>query len=147
MRTLHSNSIEDTKKIAADVLHKCSSTNHVLLLSGDLGSGKTAFVKKLAEHMGVADTVTSPTFIIMSVYNTDHSQFKRLVHADMYRFESFTPGQVKELGLQEYLNDPESLVVIEWPEKLIEPPVGAGLDFVVTGETSRDIAVTGLGDA
>ena len=83
----------------------------VLCLEGDLGAGKTLFVQHLARAMGVTDEVTSPTFNLMNVYKGRMT----ICHFDLYRLESDL--ELEEIGFYEYAEDPEGLVVIEWPDK------------------------------
>lgn len=85
----------------------------VWALHGPLGAGKTTFVRGLARALGVpTDEVTSPTFGLCHVYRGDRLE---LVHADLYRVED--PTELDEAGLTELLDDPERLVVVEWPER------------------------------
>jgi tRNA threonylcarbamoyladenosine biosynthesis protein TsaE len=91
----------------------------VLALTGDLGAGKTAFVKAVAKELGITEHITSPTFVIMKMYETpvtNESGFKRLVHIDAYRLES--AHELEVLGWNELLADPDALIAIEWPEKV-----------------------------
>jgi tRNA threonylcarbamoyladenosine biosynthesis protein TsaE len=89
----------------------------VLQLVGDLGAGKTTFVKALAKSMGIAEIVNSPTFVVMKIYYpTIKKNFERLVHIDAYRFED--SSEVNSLRLDTYFNDPKTLVCVEWPERL-----------------------------
>ena len=86
-----SKSLADTQKIAGEVLVKLKAT--VLLLEGDLGSGKTAFVKGAAKFFAVQKNITSPTFVIMKIYPLTQakslkSDEKKLVHIDAYRLSS-----------------------------------------------------------
>ncbi|MDB6165146.1 MAG: tsaE [Lacunisphaera sp.] len=83
-----------------------------LALHGDMGVGKTTFVQGLAQGLGVAEQVTSPTFAIYSIYR---GASRRLVHLDAYRLES--GQQVDALLLDEFLISPWCLAV-EWPEKV-----------------------------
>ena len=84
-----------------------------LLLYGNLGTGKTTFVKGLAEGLGIApDYVRSPTFTLINMYPGSQLQ---LVHADFYRLEN--EDEIAELGLDELL-DKNSVLAVEWPEKL-----------------------------
>ena len=100
----------------ADATVRTGDTNGaaVIGLSGHLGAGKTAFVKAVARELGVAGEVTSPTFVIMKIYETEHQVFKRLVHIDAYRLER--RADLEALRFEEIVSDPNSLVMIEWPE-------------------------------
>lgn len=110
-----------------------------LTLTGDLGAGKTTFMQALAKELGVQDVVTSPTFVVLRVYDTKHPHFTRLVHMDAYRFES--PDEVLPLGLSTYFSDSQTLVCIEWPERLGKhlPSSCHTLSFRVVDEVTRDI--------
>ena len=90
--------------------------NNLICLWGDLGSGKTTLVKGIAKALGVKSTITSPSFLIFKVYETKHKKYKKLVHVDLYRLEKNV--NFNKLGLEEYLNDPATLCVIEWPIKI-----------------------------
>ena len=86
----------------------------VLCLAGDLGAGKTLFVQNLAKAMGVTEEVTSPTFNLMIVYEGRMT----IYHFDLYRLESEL--ELEEIGFYEYTDNPQGLVVIEWPDKFPE---------------------------
>ena len=90
----------------------------VLTLSGPLGAGKTVFVKCLAEVLGVSETVTSPSFIIRRDYATADDIFIRLVHIDAYRLED--PSEIQSIGWSDILHSSDTLVAIEWPERVTE---------------------------
>lgn len=85
----------------------------VLLLHGDLGAGKTTFVKGLAKGLGVKDAseVKSPTFVIMHVYKTRIP----LYHFDLYRLEK--GADLDGIGFQDFLNDPAAIACVEWAER------------------------------
>lgn len=93
----------------------------VLLLIGDLGTGKTTFVQGLAEGLGVGDRARSPTFTMVHSY--EGGRFP-LVHVDLYRCTS--PAEVFDLGLDE-LFEPPSVAAVEWGEKAFEI---AGRDYL-----------------
>jgi len=86
-----------------------------MLLSGDLGAGKTTFVQALAKALGVTEPVQSPTYVLMKKYQTTSSKFQTLVHVDLYRLEK--PEELETLKLEEMFADPGALVAIEWPER------------------------------
>jgi len=70
----------------------------------------------VAMGLGVKKNITSPTFVIMKVYDVaKHDKIKKLVHIDAYRVEA---DDLFQIGLEEYLNDPETVVFIEWGEKV-----------------------------
>jgi len=97
-------------------------TATVVGLSGELGSGKTAFTKCVASALGVTETVTSPTFILEKIYSIPAgsvlgSRFATLVHIDAYRMDS--AKEMRALNWEEIVLDQRNLVFIEWPEQVI----------------------------
>jgi tRNA threonylcarbamoyladenosine biosynthesis protein TsaE len=87
----------------------------VVLLSGELGAGKTAFVRGVARALGVPDEdVTSPTFTLVQEYRAAGAV---LFHVDLYRL---SPPEVEDLGLDEMMN--EGILAIEWPDRWVDPP-------------------------
>ncbi|HVG83945.1 MAG TPA: tRNA (adenosine(37)-N6)-threonylcarbamoyltransferase complex ATPase subunit type 1 TsaE [Vicinamibacterales bacterium] len=116
--TLRSSSEDETRRIAARVaptLHP----GEVLLVSGDLGAGKTAFVRGLAEGLGLdGDQVTSPTFTLVHEYRGGRLP---LIHVDLYRLDSV---DLAEIGLDDDLAT-AGVVAVEWPERLTRGVPGA----------------------
>ncbi|SFT74907.1 tRNA threonylcarbamoyladenosine biosynthesis protein TsaE [Selenomonas sp. GACV-9] len=113
MFTCMTNSPEETVHLAELVGQKIREGT-VLCLEGDLGAGKTLFVQSLARTLGVEGEVTSPTFNLMNVYEG----ICRIYHFDLYRLE--TEAELDDIGFYEYTEEPEGIVVIEWPDKFPE---------------------------
>lgn len=95
---------------------KSKDTAMVIALHGDLGAGKTTFVKEVAKQLGVGDQVTSPTFTIMRQYETADNEWEYLLHMDAYRIEDLE--ELKPLRFDEILNTSKTLFFIEWAEKI-----------------------------
>ncbi len=88
----------------------------VIALRGDLGAGKTTFTQAFAKAVGVEGAVQSPTYVLMKSYPILFKDFTRLIHIDAYRLEK--PEEFLTLKPDSFLNDPQTLVVVEWPERL-----------------------------
>ena len=86
----------------------------VIALSGELGAGKTQFVKGLARGLGISARVHSPTFTLVNEYAGGRL---RLFHLDLYRLES--PAQILSAGLEEFLQ-PDGVAVVEWAERIYD---------------------------
>ena len=114
MTTITTHSQEETAAVGRR-LAPTLNAGSVLLLVGDLGAGKTALVRGLAEGLGVApDEVSSPTFTLMQEYRGGRVP---LIHVDLYRLND--AREIDELGLEELgLN---AVLAIEWAEKLPRP--------------------------
>ena len=111
-----SHSEDDTAAIAAD-LARALGPGRVVLLYGQLGAGKTAFVRGFAEGRGIpSDEVSSPTFTLIQEYGGG-----AVYHVDLYRL---TPEEVDDLGLEE-LPERGGVVCIEWADRLPRPLRGA----------------------
>ena len=88
----------------------------VIGLYGDLGAGKTTFVKGLVKGFGMNKIVKSPTFTLMNIYPIKDKTIKQLVHIDCYRLTD--PDQLEEIGALEYFGKKDTVVIIEWAEKV-----------------------------
>lgn len=109
---------DETSRVGA-ALAAALSPGAVLLLSGDLGAGKTAFVRGLAQGLGVSpDEVSSPTFTLVHEYRGGRLP---LQHVDLYRLGQ---ADLDTLGLDEALAE-AGVVAVEWPERLRRRPPGA----------------------
>lgn len=128
-------SVSEMHNAAAEVAEKLRGGG-TLLLYGELGTGKTTFVQGLARVMGIAEPVTSPTFVIASEYSIHSLPPRRgggqegvdtLVHVDLYRLDSATAaGDPAVRDALERAADPGRLTVIEWADRLgAAVPAGA----------------------
>lgn len=131
----------DTERAAKSFVAALSRETHatVVGLSGELGSGKTAFAKGVAKALGVLQTVTSPTFVIEKIYKLEGQQFSHLIHIDAYRLSD--SNELVTLGFNEVLRDPNNLVLIEWPERVSDVlPTGARIiHFTFVDDGTRTI--------
>ena len=113
---IKTNSLEETIKLGQKIVPKLKGGT-ILELQGNLGSGKTTFVKGLALGLGIKKPVRSPTFNLIRTYVVkNNSKIKRLAHIDCYRLKN--PQEIIEIGLTDYLKDPFTLTAIEWPQKI-----------------------------
>lgn len=110
----------------------------VLLLSGNLGAGKTAFVRGLAEGLGVdAAEVSSPTFTLVHEYRGGRLT---LYHVDLYRLDR---AATADLGLEE-LGVADGVLAIEWPDRLTHTLAGARqVNIEIVDDTTRRISIDG----
>lgn len=91
----------------------------IIVLSGDLGAGKTTFTKGFAEGLGISEIITSPTFTLLNEYTGN----ERMYHFDMYRLSS--KEEAYELGFEDYFKKNDGIVLVEWAENvegLFSPP-------------------------
>ncbi len=125
---------EDETVAAAREFAASLRAGDVVLLSGDLGAGKTAFVRGLAEGLGIDPAeVSSPTFTIVHEYGGGRL---RLYHADLYRLER---AATEDIGLEE-MGVRDGVLAIEWPDRLTHPLPGAkAVRLEIVDDTSRRI--------
>jgi len=111
---------EELTTVVHEVLHLLathpSTTAQVVALHGDLGAGKTTFVQYVARALGAADSVTSPTFVIMKGYELEGQLYDQLIHIDAYRIDD--KEEMEVLHVPELLQQPRTLVCIEWAERI-----------------------------
>lgn len=108
--------LNELKSVASEVgdYVKQKPSPVVILLRGELGSGKTTFTKQLCEKLGVKHVVSSPTFIIQNEYSAPD---RNIFHLDLYRVDGET--EFNELNIPALIME-NNLIIIEWPEKFIE---------------------------
>jgi tRNA threonylcarbamoyladenosine biosynthesis protein TsaE len=135
--TTHSEA--ETRALARDLVRDVTA-GATLLISGDLGAGKTAFVKGLAEGLGMsADDVTSPTFTLVHEYRGGRLP---LVHVDLYRLER---AELDEIGLDSDLAA-TGVLAIEWADRLERPPRAAiRVSIQDSGADDRTVTVSRAG--
>ena len=104
----------------AENFAKQISSPKIIVLSGDLGAGKTTFSKGFAKGLNIGEIITSPTFALLNEYEGK----EKLYHFDMYRLES--KEEAIELGFDEYFNKNDGIILVEWAENvegLFAPPL------------------------
>lgn len=127
-------SFEETVELGRVIGERLDS-RAVLLLKGELGAGKTALAKGVAAGLGIDPSeVTSPSFTLIN----EHQGRLKMFHIDLYRLDA---AEAEQLGLEEIF-DQEAIILIEWGERLAQPPARARLielDYV--SDTDRRICV------
>lgn len=129
---LHASTADQLRAIAHRVGIECRAGD-VLVLSGDLGAGKTTFTQGLASGLGIADAITSPTFVISRVHHHPNGGLS-LVHVDAYRVSSI--GELDDIDIEADLD--ASVVVIEWGRGLAEDLSPYGLDIEILRSDAVD---------
>ena len=90
------------------------NVNHdIILITGEVGTGKTTLIKEYCKLIGVEETVNSPTYTLINEYQNKRG---KIVHMDLYRVKDI--NEINELGLFEYLD--KNIVIIEWPEIILK---------------------------
>ena len=127
---------EDTADIAHSFVDSITPGT-VIVLNGNLGSGKTFFIKKALTRLRI-DNVNSPTFAIVNEYN---GKFK-VYHFDFYRIES--SGELFDIGINDYFNDDEAITFIEWGELYEEilPNKRIEISITINNDFSRNFEFT-----
>ena len=134
-------SAQETQRLAKKILKQMKGKN-VLALYGELGSGKTTFIQGLAKALGIKKRLVSPTFILMRQYQLPKGDiYNSMLHLDLYRVKS--ADDLRSIDLDEIVNNPKNLVVIEWAEKAkkILPQNRLDIKFTITGENQREITL------
>ena len=136
---------EQTQKFAEEIAAKIKPGDTIALY-GDLGAGKTTFVSMVTKALGFTDRVQSPTFVVSRIYSGggSSSEIKYVHHLDLYRMQDST--DVKELGMEDYLEQPDSVTFIEWPEVAENylPEKTIRIFFEILSKNERKIHVQNL---
>ena len=113
----------------------------LVTLSGELGAGKTAFTQAVARALGVAEHVTSPTFVLAKSYALPEGlAFTRLLHIDAYRLKG--GKELGPVGLPEVMQDTGTLVLLEWPEMVADglPEADVSISLEALPDGTRSIS-------
>lgn len=125
------------KILAREIIKKSLKTETALIigLEGELGSGKTTFIKAFAKGLGIKKRLTSPTFVLMKNY-------RNFYHIDCYRIKSYK--DILGLDFQEIISNPKNIILIEWAEKVkkILPKDVIWIKFKIISEKEREIKIS-----
>lgn len=137
-QTFISTSETETEAIGAEIARSLPRGS-VVLLDGDLGAGKTVFSRGFARALGIDEPVSSPTYTIVQEYELPEKG--RLYHLDLYRISGVDAALA--FGVDEFLNDPSSYALVEWPERItgILPDNAVHITLKHIGENQREITV------
>jgi len=124
----------DSELIAKDFMNSCKLGDRIVL-NGDLGAGKTYFIKAALSSIGIKN-VSSPSFSIVNEYLRDFHFY----HFDFYRLKS--ASELFDIGWQDYLNDEDSIIFVEWGNRFpsILPEVRTEINIKVLNGTEREFS-------
>ncbi|GAB3292360.1 tRNA (adenosine(37)-N6)-threonylcarbamoyltransferase complex ATPase subunit type 1 TsaE [Hymenobacter tenuis] len=124
---------------AAEQVREAIAGHSIICFEGEMGAGKTTFIKALCQCMGVADDVSSPTFSLVNEYRDAHNQ--PIYHFDFYRLDN--PREAEGIGALEYF-DSGYLCLIEWPSRIevLLPPDRLLVTISVTGPETRQLTIS-----
>jgi tRNA threonylcarbamoyladenosine biosynthesis protein TsaE len=142
MAILISNSPAETESLG-EKFGRAAVCGLVIALSGELGAGKTQFVRGLARGLGISARVHSPTFTLVNEYGGGRM---KLFHLDLYRLE--TAAQILSAGIEEFLS-PDGVTVVEWAERIADCGLRIAdlkpVKIEIISETERKIIYDDLG--
>lgn len=105
---------KDISRVADQIKQDCQAGD-IVTFSGELASGKTTLIKSIVKNFGYEGLVNSPTFVVERRYPILNNKIKEIIHLDFYRLGGNT---IEQFDWNEYTNNSEALVLIEWPEKI-----------------------------
>ena len=131
-------SLTDLKQVATTFIEQARE-QRVWLFHGEMGSGKTTFIKAICNQLGVTDVMSSPTFSIVNEYLTSNNQ--RIFHFDFYRIKN--EAEAFDIGTEEYFYS-GNYCFVEWPEKIpsLIPAARAEVFLSLEDENLRTIALS-----
>ena len=146
MEKIITKSENETKKLGNEIARKIlergpTKTAEVLALKGDLGGGKTTFLKGFAQKLGIKEKILSPTFIIMKKFPISNPQFSNFYHFDCYRINK--AKEILDLGFREIIKNPKNIVAIEWADKVEKflPKKILQINFKILRKKEREILI------
>ncbi len=136
-KIFNSSSEKDTQLLAKDVA-KSMDQHNVVCLYGELGAGKTTFVKSFAKALGVQSRIISPTYVLIRTYNTGNNL--QLFHIDAYRINV----EKDTHEIEEILAQDNAIIVIEWADRIssILPKKRIDIEFINKNNNEREIEIT-----
>ena len=138
----------DAMRAFGEVIARSVRPGDLLLLHGDLGAGKTTLAQGIAHGLGIEQTVTSPTFTIVSEYPIEPVHgIDRLFHLDLYRLTD--PHELESFGFDEYVRPDRAVSLIEWPERAVGffPPESIVIEIESPEPETRHVRIRRLGAA
>lgn len=137
MKKIQIDSLQGLKAAAAEFVNEMAS-NKVFAFYGEMGAGKTTFIKAICQQMGVVENITSPTFSLINEYQTQSGDL--IYHFDCYRLKSIR--EAFDIGAEEYLYS-GNYCFIEWPEKIDEllPNNSIVVRILNIGDNQREVII------
>jgi tRNA threonylcarbamoyladenosine biosynthesis protein TsaE len=128
--------LEELPKVVDTVLNQLNSK--VVCFYGDMGAGKTTFIKALVKALGSNDVVSSPTFSLVNPYVTEKDT---IYHFDLYRVQDVE--ELYQIGIEDYL-DSDAWILIEWPQIIRDllPETHSSLYFITVNNDVRSLKLT-----
>ena len=132
--------LKDTQTLANELVASLNG-GELIALTGNLGAGKTAFVKAIAKALGIKENIMSPTFVLMKVYDIDYKKVNKFVHVDCYRLRG--QEDLLDIGLGDYLNYDNIIVAVEWADKIINfPEKTIFVDIKIVDSDNRRVKIS-----
>jgi tRNA threonylcarbamoyladenosine biosynthesis protein TsaE len=136
---------KETRKIgeilAKEILKANLKGPFILALEGELGGGKTTFLKGFAKSLGIKEKILSPTFIILRRFQIPNTKFQNFYHLDCYRIKN--SKEILDLGFSEIIKNPKNIVAIEWADKIkkILPKRIILISFKIKSKNEREMKI------
>lgn len=135
---------KQTKEIG-EKLGKTLTNGGIIALHGDLGAGKTTFVKGVARGLGIIQRITSPTFIFWRVYDVKRKGIHHFCHVDLYRLPK--SNNLQSIGIEEYWERGDTVCIVEWAEKAKQLPKSRiiySIKIKIIEKNVREISIISL---